>query len=131
MQKQLLSRDREKAALVARCHEQEENIDKLEQETEQTVSSLNKQLGLLQTERAELRRLLETKLQPDANALAAAEIKLALAAESLKQAEDSNAKHSKYLNEELASQRRLRETYEEVNAAVKGEKKEERFFFFF
>lgn len=120
VQKQLASRDKEKAALVARCREQDENFEKLEQENEERSSSLNRQLGLLQTERAELRRLLDSKLQPDANSLAAAEIKLALAAEALKQAEDSHAQNVKYLNEELASQRRLRETYEEVNAAVKG-----------
>jgi hypothetical protein len=119
-QKLLASRDREKAALVVRCREQEASLDKMEQETDQAATNMGRQLSLLQTERAELRRQLESKLSPEVGAAAAAQIKLAVAEEALTRAEESRAQQIKYLNEELASQRRLRETYEEVNAAVKG-----------
>jgi chromosome segregation ATPase len=120
VQQQLASKEREKIALITRCRELEANMNNLEDETEVSSNSLNRQLGQLQTERAELRRILDSKLQPDAGALAAAEIKVALSAEALKQSDESHAQQTKYLKEEVASQRRLRETYEEVNAALKA-----------
>ncbi len=122
VKQQLSAKERERTALLGRCRELEESLDKQQDEAELSLTSLNHQIGQLQTERAELRKALDSRLQtqPDFQQVVAAEMRCALLAQEMQQNAESHAQNAKYLSEELASQKRLRGTYEEVNTTLKA-----------
>jgi hypothetical protein len=118
----LQNKEEERAQAATRAKEAEALLLKQQGESQNMMTVLHNQLGQLQLEKAELRKALEKKLQNDKEAAqtVSLEMRLRLMSEQHAQSEQDHRIQLKFVQDELASQQRLRETYEEVNAALKA-----------
>merc|ERR1711916_113768 len=110
----------EKKAAVERSKELEDMYQKQQNESQNMMDVMHNQVRQLQTEKVELKRLMGAKLQTDAQHVANLEVRNRLLAEQATQTDEDHRQRAKFLQEELASEKRLRETFELVNGTLKA-----------
>lgn len=116
------SKEKDKQAALERAKDAEARLLKQQQESQNMLSVMHTQVNQLLTEKAELKKALDKKLKDDKDAqqLASLEMRLRLASEQAVQSEQDFKQQLKFVQDDLASQRRLRETFEEVNSTLKA-----------